>query len=46
MKATEKEIKDYIHKLFIFTELNWDGYLALKKFEQECIKKGEIIFLK
>ena len=46
MKATEQEIKDYILKLFMFNDLDWNGYLSLKKLEKECFKKGEIIFLK
>ena len=45
MKATEQEIKDYIFKLFMFSNLDWDGYLALKKFEAKCIKEGKIFFL-
>lgn len=45
MKATEEEIKDYIYKLFMFNECDWDGYLALKKIEKQCLEKGEIIFL-
>ena len=45
MKATEKEIKDYIYKLFMFADLDWNGYLSLKKFEKQCLEKGEIIFL-
>lgn len=45
MKATKEEIKDYIYKLFMFSDLDFNGYLALKKFEQLCIEKGEIIFL-
>ncbi len=45
MKATEQEIKNYIYKLFMFYDLDWNEYLALKKLEQECLEKGEIIFL-
>jgi hypothetical protein len=46
MKATEKEIKKYIKQLFMHLELDWNGYLGLRELEKECIKKGEIIFLK
>ena len=45
MKATEKEIKDYVCKLFMFSDIDWNGYLALKKFEKQMLEKGEIIFL-
>lgn len=45
MKATEQEIKDYIYKLFMFSNLDWNGYLALKELEKKCLAEGKIIFL-
>ena len=45
MKASETEIKDYIYKLFMFHDIDWNECLALKRLEKECLAKGEIIFL-
>jgi hypothetical protein len=44
MKATKEEIKDYCYMLFMMSNLDWNGYLALKQFEKKCLDKGEIIF--
>lgn len=37
---SEKEIKNYIKYLFEKLDLDFNGYLALKKLEQELIDKN------
>ena len=32
--------------LFMLSDLDWDGYCALKKFEQMCLSAGRILDLK
>ena len=45
MKATKSEIEQYILHIFLSVDLDWNGYMALKKHEKNCIEKGEIIWL-
>jgi|LakMenEpi03Aug12_release.lakeMendotaPanAssembly.Ray.scaffolds.fasta_scaffold448227_3 hypothetical protein len=43
LKSTPEEIKHYCYMLFMMSDLDWNGYLALKQFEKKCLEKGEII---
>jgi len=46
MKATKEEIEMYIYWYFLRADLDFNGYLALKRYEKECIEKGVMPFIK
>lgn len=37
MKATKEEIKQYIFMLYMMADLDYNGYLALKRFERKFL---------
>ena len=43
MKATPEEIEDYIYMVFMTYSFDYNGYLALMRHKEKCIKEGRVI---